>query len=134
MQGSCAVHCFCSGYLRNGSLVLAFYILSLIIYPNCQCMQLFLVSYSFFIFCCSKRCFSTYKQSCKASHIPAYLTMKCRTKHRSCRKVSRSELEPKILTFQWLIGENLSSFVNNITSETHYTGCKSYLRFLMLGS
>ena len=33
----------------------------LIIFPTCSYIQLFLVPYSFFVFCCSRRCLSRYK-------------------------------------------------------------------------
>ena len=35
----------------------------------------------------------------------------------------------------WMAGNgNLSSFVNNITSEKHFTGCKSHWKLLVLWS
>ena len=37
--------------------------------PNCTCMQLFLVPYSFFLFCCLRRCLSRYKHYCKRSYV-----------------------------------------------------------------
>ena len=44
--------CFCSMLFRGGIwAVWSFCILS-IICPNCSCRQLFLVSYSLFVFCC----------------------------------------------------------------------------------
>ena len=44
--------------------------LLLIICPNCTCMQLFLVSYSLFVFCCSRRRLSRCKCSNKGSQVP----------------------------------------------------------------
>lgn len=38
--------------------------------PKCACVQLFLVLYSFFAFCCS-RCFSRCKHWSKGSQVPA---------------------------------------------------------------
>ena len=47
---------FCSQLSRSDSWVFwSFCIFSLWINPNCACMQLFLVSYSFFVFYCSRR-------------------------------------------------------------------------------
>ena len=55
-----AVTCFCSLLLRSGgpgfwSLCI---LLSMICF-SCTCTQLFLVPYSFFVFCCWRRCFSS---------------------------------------------------------------------------
>ena len=47
-----------------------FCILLSIICPNCICMQLFLVSYSFFVFCCSRRHLSRCKHCSKGSQVP----------------------------------------------------------------
>ena len=53
-----------------------FCILLFIIFPNCACMQLSLVPYSFFIFCCSRRCLPRCKHSSKGSQIPVCLIPK----------------------------------------------------------
>ena len=44
-----------------------------IICSSCTCTQLFLVPYSFFVFCCSKRHLSRYQHSSKGPRIPACL-------------------------------------------------------------
>ena len=44
--------------------------------PQLACMQLFLVPYSFFVFCCWRRRASRYKQCCKGSWVPACPTSK----------------------------------------------------------
>ena len=48
-----------------------------IICPNCACMQLFLASYSFFIFCCLRRHLSRCRHCSKGSHVPACLILTC---------------------------------------------------------
>ena len=48
--------CLCSLLFRSG--IWAFCIFLSIICPSCSCGQLFLVPYSFFVFCCSRRCVS----------------------------------------------------------------------------
>ena len=50
-----------------------FCILWLIICPNCGCMQFFLVSCSFFVFCCSRRCLSRCKHSSQGPQVSACL-------------------------------------------------------------
>ena len=42
--------------------------------PNCACTQLFLVPYSFFVFCCWRRRLSRCKHYSKGSQVPACLT------------------------------------------------------------
>ena len=71
LQESCRVPCFCSWHLRSGSWVLAFLYLLFIICRNCECMQLLLVPYSFFVFCFWRRHLSSCKHPVKG---PAYLT------------------------------------------------------------
>ena len=39
--------------------------------PNCSCTQLFLVPYSFFVFCCWRRGVSRCKHCSKGAHVPA---------------------------------------------------------------
>ena len=57
--------------LQNGSWSFwSFCILLSIICPNCECMQLFLVPYSFFVFCCSRRHLSMQKLCSKGSQVP----------------------------------------------------------------
>ena len=41
-----------------------------IICPNCTYMQLFVVPYSFFVFCCSRRCLSRCKHGSKGFQVP----------------------------------------------------------------
>ena len=48
----------------------SFCILLSIICPNCTCMQLFLVPYSFFVFCCLRRRLSRCKNCSKGSQVP----------------------------------------------------------------
>ena len=56
VQGACAVPCFCSGLFRSGGWSLwSLCILLSRICPNCACTQLFLIPYSFFVFCRSRR-------------------------------------------------------------------------------
>ena len=63
VQGACAVPCFCSRHrvFAPGSSKVAVGIFGLFvtfgsrICPNCACTQLFLVPYSFFVFCYSRR-------------------------------------------------------------------------------
>ena len=38
--------------------------------PNCSCIQLFLVPYSFFLFCCLRKCLSRCRHCCKRSYVP----------------------------------------------------------------
>ena len=47
-----------------------FCVLLSIIFPSCTCMQLFLVPYSFFVFCCSKRDLSRCKHCSTAANGP----------------------------------------------------------------
>ena len=61
---------FCSGLFRSGSWSFcSFCILFSIICPNCPCTQLFLVPYSFFTFCCWRRCLSKCKHYSKDSQV-----------------------------------------------------------------
>ena len=63
--------CFSSGLFRSGSWVfLLFLCLLFIMCPNCACMQLFLVSYSFFVICSSRRCLSRCKHGNTAGKGP----------------------------------------------------------------
>ena len=55
VQRSWAVPCFCSQHLRNTADLWPFWISLLIIAPSCAFMPLFLVPYSCFVFCCSRR-------------------------------------------------------------------------------
>ena len=67
MQGSCQVPCFCCWCLRSGRWVLAFLYLIHVL-PQLQkhaCLQLFLVLYGFFVFCCSGR-YNLYSKSPRA--------------------------------------------------------------------
>ena len=67
---SCTVPCFCSRHLRSGnSFFWSFFILLFIICPNCTYMQLFLVPYIFFVFCCSRRCLSMCKNCSKGPQV-----------------------------------------------------------------
>ena len=54
------------------SSFLSFFFLYLVVQnlPNCTSMQLFFVPYSFFLFCCLRRCLSRYKHCCKRSYVP----------------------------------------------------------------
>ena len=78
VQGVCAAPCFCSWHrvfrsrlFRSGSWVFwSFCILLSIICPNCTCTQLFLVPYSFFVFCCSRRGVSSCKYCSTATKGP----------------------------------------------------------------
>ena len=66
--------CFCSWLFRNGSWVFwPFCILLCIICPNCACLQLVLVRYSFFLFCCQRRHLSRCRYYSKGSQVPACL-------------------------------------------------------------
>ena len=64
--------CFCSQIFRSGSwgFFLSFCILLSRTYPNCPCTQLFLVAYSFFLFCCLRRCLCRCKHCSKGSQVP----------------------------------------------------------------
>ena len=73
VKGACSVPCFCSWLFRSGCWVLVFLYLLSRICPNCACTQLFLVPYSFFVFCCSRRCLSRCKHSRRGSQVPACL-------------------------------------------------------------
>ena len=53
----------------------SFCILLSIICPNCACIHLILVPYSFFEFCCSRRRLSSCKHCSKGSQFPACLTL-----------------------------------------------------------
>ena len=57
VQGACTVLCLAPGYSKVA--VLDFFLISLYllsrICTNCTCMQLFLIPYSFLVFCCSRR-------------------------------------------------------------------------------
>ena len=56
VQGACEVLCFCSGLFRSVSLAFwSFCIFHPKFFLIAARMQLFLVPYSFFVFCCSKR-------------------------------------------------------------------------------
>ena len=46
-----------------------------VICPNCPRVRLFLVPYSFFVFCCWKRCLSRCKHCSKGAHAPASLSV-----------------------------------------------------------
>ena len=48
----CGVPCFCTSRVAVGLWL--FCVFLFVICPNCSLMQLFLVSYSFFVFCCSR--------------------------------------------------------------------------------
>ena len=65
---SCSQHpVFCSRLFRSGGWSFcSSCILFSIICPNCPCTQLLLVPYSFFVFCCWKRCVSTCKHCSRA--------------------------------------------------------------------
>ena len=54
-------------------LFVRFCILLSILRPNCTCMQLFLVPYSFFVFCCLRRHLSRCRRCSKGSQVPACL-------------------------------------------------------------
>ena len=71
MQGACAVPCFCFRIFKSGSWVflVSLNLLSRIC-PNCACMQLFLVPYSFFELCCLKRGVSRCKPCSTAAEGP----------------------------------------------------------------
>ena len=72
VQGTGAVPCFCSRHLRNGRWFVAFLYLIVHNCSNCEGVQLCLVCYSFFVFCCSRRCVSRWKHSSKGSQVPTY--------------------------------------------------------------
>ena len=70
--------CFCSRFFRSGRWV--FWSLCYLlpqIFPNCTCVQLFLVPYSSFVFCRSRRGASTCKHCSKGSRVPACLSLRC---------------------------------------------------------
>ena len=68
VQGTCAVPCFCSQLFRTSiRFFLSFSIFLSIICPSCPGMQLFLVRYSFFAFCCWRRCLSRYQHCSRGS-------------------------------------------------------------------
>ena len=77
MQGTFAVPYFFSRplVLRPAlqkwllGFLVSLYLLSRIC-PNCTCTQLFLVPYSFFVFCCSRRCLSGCKHCSTAAKSP----------------------------------------------------------------
>ena len=69
VQGACSVLCFCSQHLAfalgsSEVVVGVFWSFCIFQYRICQtaaCRQLFLVQYSFFVFCCSRRHLPRYK-------------------------------------------------------------------------
>ena len=74
----------CAGGMRSTLLLLpafqrqqlgfwSLFISLSIICPKCTCTQLFLVPYSFFVFCCSRRCLSRCQHCSKGSQVPACL-------------------------------------------------------------
>ena len=74
VQVSRTVPWFCSWHLKPGKLSFwSFCILSFIICPSCSCMQLFLVPYCFFVFCCSRRLFP--KAKGPGSQVPGCLNI-----------------------------------------------------------
>ena len=56
--------------LQKWQLEGVFLVFLSIICPNCACTQLFLVPYSFFVFCCSKRRLSRCRHCSKVSQVP----------------------------------------------------------------
>ena len=65
-----AVPCFCAQPFRNGRWVFCLCIFRSRICPNCAFTQLFLVLYSFFVFCSWGRGGSRCKLSNKGSQVP----------------------------------------------------------------
>ena len=63
---------------------------------NCACVQLFLVPYSFFVFCCSRRGVSRGKPCSKGSRVPARLRRTWRPREPQgawpCRAAHRSSI------------------------------------------
>ena len=70
----------------------SFHILLSIDLPQLASMQLFLVPYSFFVFCCWRRRVSRYKQCCKGSWVPACLTSKAASFSCGCCSVSLGQV------------------------------------------
>lgn len=69
------IPCFCSQHLGKWLLVLTFFYLLVRHFPDCACVQLFLVPYSLVEFCCYEtRCLSRCTHFGKGSQVPAYLT------------------------------------------------------------
>ena len=69
---------FCSWLFRSGSwgfFFWSFCVLS-IICPICTCRQLFLVPYSFFVFCCWRRHLPRFRHCSKGSRVPACLKLR----------------------------------------------------------
>ena len=75
-----------------------FCILWLIICPNCGCMQFFLVSCSFFVFCCSRRCLSRCQHSSQGPQVSACLR-DTRTKPKPRPLIPNPSLR---LSLEWL--------------------------------
>lgn len=59
-------------FWRGFSSSFLFFFLYLVVQnlPNCTSMQLFFVPYSFFLFCCLRRCLSRCKHCCKRPYVP----------------------------------------------------------------
>ena len=74
VQGACTVPHFCCRLSKSG--IWSFCILLSIICSYCTCMKLFLVLYSFFVFCWLKKHLSRYKHCSQGSQIPACLRAK----------------------------------------------------------
>ena len=72
MQGACAVSCFCSRLLKSG--IGGFDLFWSRICPNYTCMGLFLVPYSFFVFCCWRRGVSRCKHCSKGFQVCLNIT------------------------------------------------------------
>ena len=65
------IPCFCSRLFKGGSSVFeSFCIFLRRICPNCACTELFLVPYSFFVFCCWRRGLSRCKHCSTAAKGP----------------------------------------------------------------
>ena len=78
----------------------SFCILLSIICPNCQCMQLFLVPYCFFVFCFSRRCLSRCKHCGKGSRVSGPSLSHAVVEKRKRRLHSPWDCEPTLCTLQ----------------------------------
>ena len=70
-----AVPCFCSGHLRSSSWVFGLFISCSKFVPTAHVHSYFLLPYSFFIFCCSRKHLSRCKHCRQGSQVPAFFSV-----------------------------------------------------------